>query len=218
MLALGLLITALLFPKLENLEKKQRSASRFSEFFRNNKRFFLLLLASALLLLSHNTLTNFMYQIALFKGDGDAQGTAVMLSALVELPTMFLFTRMRRIARCELWLKLSGLFFVLRVTLSLVLPGVTGLYIAQLTQAMGFALYTVSSVAYTEKLIAKRDEVKGQTYLAAANSAGSLAASLLAGTLIDLLGVKNMLLVSIAVAAAGALLLCAAVTPLSEDA
>lgn len=217
-LALGLLITALLFPKLENLEKKQRSASRFSEFFRNNKRFFLLLLASALLLLSHNTLTNFMYQIALFKGDGDAQGTAVMLSALVELPTMFLFTRMRRIARCELWLKLSGLFFVLRVTLSLVLPGVTGLYIAQLTQAMGFALYTVSSVAYTEKLIAKRDEVKGQTYLAAANSAGSLAASLLAGTLIDLLGVKNMLLVSIAVAAAGALLLCAAVTPLSEDA
>lgn len=141
-----------------------------------------------------------------------------MLSALVELPTMFLFTRMRRVARCEFWLKLSGLFFLLRVTLSLVLPGVTGLYIAQLTQAMGFALYTVSSVAYTEKLIAKRDEVKGQTYLAAANSTGSLAASLLAGTLIDLLGVKNMLLVSIAVAAAGALLLCAAVKPLPEDA
>ena len=216
-LALGLLVTALLFPKLEAVEKAQRSASRFPEFFRENRRFFLLLLASMLLLLSHAALTNFMYQVAEYKGDGNAQGTAVMLSALVELPTMFLFTRMRRVARCEFWLKLSGLFMLLRVALSLVLPGVTGLCAAQLTQALGFALYTVSSVAYTEKLIAKRDEVKGQTFLAAANSAGSLAASLLAGTLIDLLGVKNMLLVCIAVTATGAALLCAAVRPLAEQ-
>ena len=62
-----------------------------------------------------------MYQIALFKGNGDAQGTAVMIAAIVELVPMVLFARMLCRARCNFWLKLSGIFCTLRLALTLLL-------------------------------------------------------------------------------------------------
>ena len=89
-----------------------------------------------------------MYQIALFKGNGDAQGTAVMIAAIVELVPMVLFARMLCRARCNFWLKLSGIFCTLRLALTLLLPGIAGLYIAQFAQMLGYGLYTVSSVYY----------------------------------------------------------------------
>lgn len=201
--ALGTLLSAMLFPRLEGMQQARQAASGFGEFFRANRLFFVFLLGGCFLYLGHNALTNFMYQVALYKGDGNAQGTAVMLSALSELPVMFLFLKMLRRARCDFWLKISGIFCTLRLVLSLVLPGIGGLYAAQLMQTLGFALYTVSSVHYVGAAVEARDVVKGQAYLGAANNIGNLLASILAGVLVDGLGVRNMLLIVIAVSVLG---------------
>ena len=206
-LTLGLLIAVWRFPRLEQPQQERRRASGFRQFFQENPRFAPLLFGCILLLVSTSALTNFMYQIALFKGNGDAQGTAVMIAAMVELIPMLFFTRMLRRARCDFWLKLSGIFCTLRLALTLLLPGVGGLYAAQLSQMLGYALYTVSSVYYVGLVIPKKDEVKGQTYLGAASTVGGLLASILSGLLIDALGVRKMLLVYTAVSAAGALVL-----------
>lgn len=206
-LTLGLLVCTLCFPRLEQARQERREASSLPQFFRENHRFALLLTGCVLLLISTSALTNFMYQIALFKGSGDAQGTAVMIAAIVELVPMALFTRMLRRARCEFWLKLSGIFCTLRLALTLLLPGIAGLYIAQLAQMLGYALYTVSSVYYVGMVVAKKDEVKGQTYLGAVCTVGGLLASIFSGLLIDALGVQQMLLVYTGVSALGALLL-----------
>lgn len=205
--ALCALLSAALFPRLEGMQKERQAASGFVEFFRANRLFFVFLLGGCFLYLGHNALTNFMYQVALYKGNGDAQGTAVMLSALSELPVMFLFLKMLRRARCDFWLKVSGIFCTLRLILSLVLPGIGGLYAAQLTQSLGFALYSVSSVYYVGTAVEARDIVKGQAYLGAANNVGNLLASVLAGILVDSLGVQNMLLIVIAVSVLSTVLL-----------
>lgn len=180
-------------------------------FFRANGRFAVLLVGVVLLYVGHNVLSNCMYQIAVYKGDGNAQGTALLIAALVELPTMFLFTKLLRLAKCERWLCLSCVFFTLRLALTLLLPGVYGLYAAQVTQMLGFALFAVSSVYFVGMVIPKRDVVKGQTYLAVANTLGCLIAHFLGGALIDAVGVGTALVIFSGLSVLGSVIAIAAV-------
>ena len=190
--ALGILLmtAALAFPELEvRSDGQTEQPTPALAFFRANGRFALLLVGVVLLYIGHNALSNCMYQIAVYKGDGNAQGTALLIAAFVELPTMFLFTKLLKLAKCERWLCLSCVFFTLRLVLTLLLPGIYGLYAAQIAQMFGFALFAVSSVYYVGMVIDKRDVVKGQTYLAVANTLGCLIAHFLGGALIDGVGV-----------------------------
>ena len=195
---LGILLMAavLAFPELEMRDEEPAELPTPAlAFFRANGRFALLLVGVVLLYIGHNALSNCMYQIAVYKGDGNAQGTALLIAAFVELPTMFLFTKLLKLAKCERWLCLSCVFFTLRLALTLLLPGVYGLYAAQVAQMFGFALFAVSSVYYVGMVIDKRDVVKGQTYLAVANTLGCLIAHFLGGALIDGVGVGMALVI-----------------------
>lgn len=211
-LSLLLLLSTLPFTESSSASN-ERSASTMAEFFRKNPSFAVFLLGSVLLYVGHNVLSNCMFQIAEFKGDGDAQGTALLIAAAAELPTMFLFSRVRGWMSGGKWVCLSGIFFSLRLLLSWLLPGVFGLYAAQLTQLLGFALFAVSSVYYVKGVVEQRDAVKGQTYLGVTNTVGCLIAHVLGGALIDLLGVGKMLLCCFALSALGAVLLFAATAP-----
>ena len=195
---LGMILMAavLAFPELETrTEENGEQPTPALAFFRANGRFAVLLVGVVLLYIGHNALSNCMYQIAVYKGDGNAQGTALLIAAFVELPTMFLFTKLLKLAKCERWLCLSCVFFTLRLALTLLLPGVYGLYAAQVAQMFGFALFAVSSVYYVGMVIDKRDVVKGQTYLAVANTLGCLIAHFLGGALIDGVGVGMALVI-----------------------
>ena len=135
----------------------------------------------------------------------DVQGTALMIAAVVELPIMFLFTRLVKKIRCDLLLIASCGFMTLRLILTLVLPAAMGLYIAQFAQTFGYALFAVASVYYVGSGISKRNVVKGQTYLGSGNTMGCLGAYVLCGSLIDMVGVENMLIVSTVLSAIGIL-------------
>ena len=142
--------------------------------------------------------------MAQWKGNADAQGTATLLSALLELPILFGFPLLLRKAGSGSWLRLSGLFFTLRLLLTLVLPGTAGFYLAQCMQMGGFALYTVSSVYYVNEIIPVQDAVKGQSFLGAAGTIGAVAANVLGGALLDASGVPLLLTVCTIASAVGA--------------
>lgn len=216
LMALGVAVAALLFPTVERCGTAEaaQAPDRAAVFFRKNRRFAVLLAGIVLLYIGHNVLSNCMFRIAQSKlPDGavdaatDLQGTALLIAALVELPTMFLFTRMLRWARCDLWLVISSVFMTLRLLLTLVLPDALGLCLAQLTQLSGFALIAVSSVYYVGTVIERRNVVKGQTYLGAANTLGCLLAYILGGVLIDAIGVSEMLGVCLALSVVGMVLM-----------
>lgn len=214
-MALGVVAAALLFPAVGSRSKDEpeQKPDSTGEFFRKNPRFAVLLVGIVLLYIGHNALSNCMFRIAQSKlpaadanAATDLQGTALMIAALIELPTMFLFTRMLRLLRCDLWLLVSGVFMSLRLLLTLVLPGAWGLYLAQVTQALGFAVMVVSSVYYVGTVIDRRNVVKGQTYLGATNTLGCLLAYVFGGVLIDTVGVNGMLIFCLVLSAAGLLL------------
>ena len=205
-LAAILTATAFCFPRTaeDAPEAETERASGLGRFLRGSPRFCLLLAGAFLLFFGHNTLASYLYRVAQWKGNADAQGTATMLAALLELPILFGFPFLLRKAGSGTWLRLSGLFFTLRLLLTLVLPGTAGFYLAQCMQMGGFALYTVSSVYYVYEIIPVQDAVKGQSFLGAAGTIGAVAANVLGGALLDASGVPLLLTVCTIASAVGA--------------
>lgn len=213
-IALLFVLMTLVFPSMDKGEKQPISDSGAPGFFRREPRFLLLIIASVLLYVGHNALCNCMFRVAQSKLSPDAidqattlQGSALLIAAIAELPTMFLFTRMLRRVRCDIWLCLSCVFMTLRTLLTWLLPGETGLLLTQLTQMGGYALYAVASVYYVGTVVQKADVVKGQTYLGASNTLGCLIAYVVGGVLIDQLGTGAMLATCLCLSTTGTILM-----------
>ena len=100
-------------------------------------------------------------------------------------------------------LKVSGVFFTIKALLTWLAVSSGGIYLAQSVQLLGFALYVPASVYYTNNLIRKSDRAKGQAFMAATNTVGSVFGSLLGGRLLDILGVPSMLLAATVISAVG---------------
>lgn len=197
----------LLFPKGADAVTKKEKASNITDFFRRNKKFTALLFAVAIIMVGHNILGNCMYQISVFKGEPNAQGTVLMLSTLIEIPTIVFFTKLLKIAKGSTYMRISGVFFVLRVLLTFIVPGILGLYVAQLCQIAGYGLYTVCSVYYAGEVVSDKDTVKGQAYISAANTIGCLIAHLTGGAMIDAVGTENMLVITTVISIIGMIML-----------
>ena len=166
-----------------------------------------LLVGLTLLFVSHNMLNNFIFQIVQYHGAGSVEmGNVAGLAAALELPTMFLFTYYLKIVSAGNLLKVSGVFFTLKALMTYLATGMGMIYAAQFMQMFGFALFVVASVYYVNEKIAEQDKVKGQSYMTMTNTAGSVGGSLIAGWLIDSLGVPTMLLVSVLAGLLGAVL------------
>lgn len=213
-IAVLFLITTLSFPKMGAMEKEKEGEAGAGSFFRREPKFILLILASVLLYVGHNALCNCMFRVAQSKLTTETmdratslQGSALLIAAVAELPTMFLFTKMLKRVRCDIWLCLSCCFMTLKLLLTWLLPGETGLLLAQLTQVGGYALYAVASVYYVGTVVQKADVVKGQTYLGASNTLGCLIAYVVGGVLIDTAGTVAMLTVCLGASAVGTILM-----------
>lgn len=192
--------------------EKKAAPTKQRGFLRNHKLFTLLLAGGVLLMFSHNLVTNFSLQIMQTKGGGAAeQGMTNAIAAIMELPAMFLFTYFLRLMRCERWVKLSGIFFAVKVLAMLLAPSVEWVYAAQLFQCCGYALYTVSSVYYVENMI-PGETVRAQSYLASSHSIGALLATSTGGVLCEQLSAQAMMVVSIVAGVLGTVITVYAVT------
>lgn len=211
---LGLLLSLLFFRMRvgEAPAAPKESAPKNGSFLRRNPRFTLFLLGSTLLYINHNLICNFMQQIMAVKGGGETQqGTAAAIAAFLELPAMFTFTYLLRLARCERWMKLSCFFFIAKAVTMLLAPNYQWVYVAQISQMLGFALYSISSVYYASALFCGADAVRGQSYLGSTITAGSLIALSTGGLICQQFGAQTMLLAAAAAAALGTMIiLCTA--------
>lgn len=177
-------------------------------FLRQYPLFALFLAGSVALQFSHNLLSNFMYQIMLSKqGGAGEQGVASAICALVELPVMFGFPLLMRRLRCDKWVRFASMFVAVKAVGILLAGSPYGVYAAQATQMLGYGLYTISSVNYAELVVGRGESVRAQTYLGATSTVGTLLATSTGGFLCQYLGVQAMVMVSLAAALTGGLVI-----------
>ena len=182
------------------VEQRKRSGSFLGQY----PRFAVFLAASVVLLIGHNLPSNFMYQIMLVKNGGAAeQGLANSITALAEIPVMFLFPLLMRRVRCDKWLRFSCIFFAVKA-LGLFLADDPGaVYAAQATQMLGYGLYAISSVNYAEMVVGEGESIRAQSYLMATNTVSTLIAVSLGGVICQYFGAQIMVLIALAAVSLG---------------
>lgn len=210
-ISLALTATLVLFPFSKSgaaAAAPKATASNPLAFFRKYKRFTVVLAGCIFIYLSHVLLNSFTFQIVESKGGGSGEmGSAMAIAALIELPTLFLFTLMLKKARCDFWFRICGIFFMLKSLGTLLAPNIPVFYGVQLFQMLGWGLIAVSSVYYVNSIMEEQDAIKGQAYITMTYTLGSVIGALLGGALIDAAGVNAMLVFATVSAVIGMLIL-----------
>lgn len=186
---------------------RQRERSFFSRY-----RTFTLTLAGVVMLFAfHNITCTYMIRMMERFGGGSAEmGLALAVAAVCELPTMLLFSRLARRFRVSTLLAASAAGFVVKSLLLLAAWDVNMILAAQIFQAFSFALFIPASVAFTDQVMKAGDKIKGQAYMTAASTLGSVAGNLSGGIVLDASGVNAMLVLACAFALGGLLTVGAA--------
>lgn len=209
----GFLAFLFLFPFQKSETHTAATAPAISPlaFFNRYRRFGILLIGCVLVYISHVLLNSFTFQIVESKGGGSQEmGVSMALAALLELPTMFFFSSMVKKVRCDTWLRISGVFFMLKTLGTLLAPSIPVFYLVQLFQMFGWAIICVASVYYVNSIMEAQDAIKGQAYMTMTYTLGSVIGALIGGQMIDRLGVNAMLLFATAAAFLGMLIILAA--------
>lgn len=159
----------------------------------------------------HNTLfCGFMLPIMeSVGGNSETMGKALSFMAILEVPGMLLFDKLQKTHGSVKLLKVSLCGFLLKNILFLTAKSVTGLYIAQAAQMIGFAFFMPSMVSYIHERTKKGEEVKGQALFTTMFTAGGIFGNLFGGIFIDSFGVTKTIQICLAVTVIGVLMILA---------
>ena len=192
--------------------KERVKEKREGSFLRAYPRFALVLLGSIVLMVSHNLVCSFLLQIVVSKGgDASHQGIAAFVSAITEIPVMFAFGWLLKKKDVSFWFGFSAAVFVLKPLLLYLATGVWGVYAAQTTQMIGYAVYVMASAYYAGSATDSSDMVRAQSYMTSAIPIGSLIANFTGGFLCQYYTPQGMLLVSTAAAVIGGIIVIAGI-------
>lgn len=195
-------------PAIAKEDKSGENISSGFEFFKNYPRYIIVLAGCILLFISHAVLNSFTFQIVEAKGGNSSQmGLAMSIAAMSELPVLFFFGWFLNKARCDIWLKITGLFFTLKIFLTFAAPSMLVFFTIQPLQSMAWGLLSVSSVYYINAIMKSGDTVKGQAYYNVSLTLGNVIGALVCGRILDMLGVNAMLIFGTLCAFAGALII-----------
>ena len=185
-------------------KKEKEKALSLPEFAREHKRFMLLLLGTMLFCIFHNMIETYMYMIMeSLGGDASDTGLALSIAAALELIPLFLITALLTKFSTRTLMITASIGFSLKALMILFAGSVGMVWFSMAFQIFAYGLQTASSVYYINELIPPKDQVKGQSLMTAAFTAGGVLGSLIGGLLIGYLGIHYLLLVGSVISVAG---------------
>ncbi len=216
---LALIVLVLTFPKIakttsssydaaKTAADKQNKNEGIGTFFKRYPNLLILLFGFVAVYTFHTFINTYLVQIMTFLGGNDSDfGRSLTIAALCELPAMLGFGYLVKKMSSGKWLRVSGIFYVIRSFLFLMATSVWMVQGSQFLQMVSFALFTPASVYYMNQIMEDKDRVKGQTYMAGATTLGSVFGSMAGGWLLDAAGVHGMLIFGSMAAILGCLLI-----------
>ena len=182
-------------------------SSSLSVFIRENRMFCLMLFGTIIIFIAHNMDGNFLInEIRALGGDTAIMGYVAAFTAIVEVPVMMFASKLPKKWSTVQYIRLSFVFFVLKILAYALAPTIPLFFAARVLQAPSYALYTVLIVGYADRQVARKDSAKAQSLAFSMTTIGSVLASLIGGAMFDAAGVKTTMLTAAAIAAAGAVI------------
>lgn len=176
----------------------------FIQFAARYKKLTIFVLGTVFIFFAHTIINNYMILVVGPVGGTEADmGTAVSLAAILELPAMFFFDKLREKLSLNKLLKISAVMFIVKHTLTAVAPNMFVVYIAQATQMLAYAILCPASVYLVNEMVESKDLTKGQSMITMGQSASGIIANLIGGVLIENIGVTPVLYMGAVVTAIG---------------
>ena len=202
-MAVGCLSFAVMFVTLISMPVvKDPNESRY-------RNYMLVLLGMILIYVESTYVNNYLINIVVsLGGDIKRMGTLLTVSAMSELPTMLLFSRLVGKWDSRKLIRFAAVMFSVKALGYLVCGSISFLYVVQMLQMLSFALCLPSAVYYVNETMAVEDRVKGQSLLIASSTMGGVFGSLSGGVLVDFAGIKAMLATGLGLSMIGTAIVC----------
>ena len=189
------------------------------QFIKKYKTFMLLLVATVLLFFDHSVINNFFIRVVNhINGNSADMGNAIFLAAVLELPTMALFTKFQQKIGCKNMMLISAVFFSVKHVLTYFAVNMFMIYVAQVMQMLAYAVFIPASVYYVSQLVEEHDMNKGQALVTGAMTLASVFASLAGGVLLDALGVSKVLMIGAIISVLGTICMFISVEDVDQHA
>ena len=189
------------------------------QFIKKYKTFMLLLVATVLLFFDHSVINNFFIQVVNhINGNSADMGNAIFLAAVLELPTMALFTKFQQKIGCKNMMLISAVFFSVKHVLTYFAVNMFMIYVAQVMQMLAYAVFIPASVYYVSQLVEEHDMNKGQALVTGAMTLASVFASLAGWVLLDALGVSKVLMIGAIISVLGTICMFISVEDVDQHA
>lgn len=185
-------------------EKTDVAHNNLISFIKTYPGFMLFVMGAVCFFFAHNAINDYMIQIITPLGGNETNmGIAVSCAAFLELPSMALINKIMKKISVKNLLLISGIAFVIKHLLMLIAPNMAVVYISQAMQMFAYAVFIPAGAYFVNQTMARLDQVKGQAYINCSITLGGVFSSLVCGRLLDIKGPHFMLIVSLAVTAAG---------------
>lgn len=194
------------------VSSRASSSTSLAGFIGKYRRFSLLLPGLAALFVSHNIICHFMLNITRNVGGGVSEmGVLTAFSAVMEIPVMFFYPKLRDRFSCNRLLRLSTAGFLIQGAAIAAARSMPGLYAGFALQICAFGLYTPAIVDYVDRTIPFEDSAKAQSLAFGVTTLGSVLSSLIGGYMYDHTSVGSTLWAGCGFAALGMLICLRAV-------
>ncbi len=153
---------------------------------------------------AHNMINDFMFQIIQSLGGAERElGYSNFLQAILELPVMALFGFILKKFKARGLLLFSGVAFLVKIVILIFAHDMAAMYLSQSVQLFAYAVFIPAAAYYVSETMEEHDQVKGQAFITSAITIGGVFSNLISGRILDVLGVKPMLIVGSIVCAVG---------------
>lgn len=189
--------------------------NNFFEFIRIYPAYALFLAAVICFFFAHNMINDFMIQIIRSLGGAETElGYSNFLQAILELPVMALIGLVLKKVSSRNLLLISGVSFFVKILILIFAKTMTAMYVSQMFQMGAYAVFIPAAAYYVNETMEELDQVKGQAFITSAITIGGVFSNLISGSILDRLGVKEMLITGTVVCAVGVVIAFAAMLKL----
>ncbi len=188
-------------------EAEEEPADKMSVFMRDNAAFTLMAFSSALVFFGHCVVNVYLPDIAAQFGlDSDFTGIALGITSYMELIPLFLYAYVKKYIPPLALFRFSMVMFSVKVLIACLATGPVSLLLSCSMQIGAFACYTISSIYFTNQIIAPRNRVTAQGLLGSMIDAGFVLGSLVGGVMLDHTTLQNLLWLTLGVSTVGSIL------------
>jgi PPP family 3-phenylpropionic acid transporter len=187
--------------------KEKEETINLMAFVRRNKPFIIFSFGILFVFFQNSVLNTYLLQIITEIGGTSGQlGRLFSFMALLEIPGLFFFSKIRSRFSCQVLLKFSSVAFILKIFLVSIAGSVSFIYLAYLFQLISFPIFLSAAIHLVDEVMEKGEAVKGQSFVTGMITMSTVFASLLGGIILDARGASLLLAISTATCVLGTII------------